>query len=446
MKGNRIRTMAVTGILGGLMLLRCAAHSNYDHRYVSNKLTERAGAGLGPEVRSDIVALPDAVDLSDGLSESEAVAVALWNNAQFQSDCQALGFARADVMDAGYLRNPTFSMLFPIGPKQLEFALNLPVEFIWQRPYRVAAAKRNAEKIAESLVQNGLALVRDVRFSFAQLNLAKQKAGIIREEADLDSEIARIAAARLRAGDISRLEETAFRLLASQSQENAIRFSRDAAQEEIRLGQLLGFGTEKPEILIRPSSPQPIHRLSPDSLIRRALASRPDLRAAEISIEAAGKKLGWERSKILNLTAVLDANGAGKEGFEMGPGLQAELPLFNWNNTGRKRAQTELKQAAMNYLAVEHKIVAEVLQAARDCSAAWEIWDLLRQDIVPSAGSATRMAQKAYDVGEVSNLEFLNARQQLLRARLRETEAEAEMRRSIARLEFSLGCRLGSTE
>ena len=48
--------------------------------------------------------LPAGVRIDDGLSRDEAVAIALWNNAAFQVSVSQLGFARADLVDAGHDR------------------------------------------------------------------------------------------------------------------------------------------------------------------------------------------------------------------------------------------------------------------------------------------------------------------------------------------------------
>jgi len=303
----------------------------------------------------------------------------------------------------------------------------------------VAAAKLNSEKVAENLIQHGLALVRDVNVAFADLSLAQERAKIIADEVILRNDIAKIAAARLRAGDISELEETAIRLIASQAREAAIRYIRDAKIETIRLKTLLGLISENVDFQFQTSPNQMISTLDSARLIKTALAARPDLRAAELAIEVAGKRLGWERSKIFNLTAVLDANGEGKEGFEMGPGVQLAVPIFNWNNGGTSRAHAEMEQAAKQYIAVQHSIIKEVLESYENYRAAQKLYEILREEIVPAASRAVRNGEKAYLVGEISYLEFLEFKRQLLDSRFRLAEAEAELRRSIANLHYSTG-------
>ena len=78
--------------------------------------------------------LPPGASIDDGLTTQEAVAIALWNSPSFQATLADLGVARADLAEAGLLRNPIFSLLFPSDPKQLEWTLQFPFDALWQRP------------------------------------------------------------------------------------------------------------------------------------------------------------------------------------------------------------------------------------------------------------------------------------------------------------------------
>lgn len=100
----------------------CAVHSPYDRSYVSQGIKDRTTQELGQRTQPGWFSLPEGVSLDDGLSQDEAVAVALWNNSQFQADLTALGFAEADLVEANMLPNPVFSLLFPVGRRTLEFA------------------------------------------------------------------------------------------------------------------------------------------------------------------------------------------------------------------------------------------------------------------------------------------------------------------------------------
>lgn len=422
-----------------LLLCGCAANLPRDRSDVSKTLRERTGYELNRFASSDSFRVPEGVVLRDGLTADEAVAIALWNNAQFQADLAELGFAKADLIEAGLLRNPTLSLLFPLGPKQLEYTLALPIEALWQRPKRVAAAKLDAERIAENLVQHGLDLAREGLVAHADLVLAEERKNLAEENAAGQQAIANIAAARLRAGDISELEASVSRLESLRAQEISVRRKQEADNARARFTTLLGFGARDTTFTLVSSTTTALPPRPFAELTTAAFASRPDLRAAELALEAAGKRLGWERAKIFNLTGVLDANAAGKEGFEMGPGAQIEIPLFNWNNDKTARAHAQIEQAARQYLAVKQRIALEVKQAHTDYVAAQQALALCRSQWVPVAVEAAHRAQKTYAAGEVSYLFVLEVNRQLHEARLREAEAVADLQRASARLKHSIG-------
>jgi cobalt-zinc-cadmium efflux system outer membrane protein len=69
-----------------LLVAGCAIESSHDRPYVAEGIEKRTGHGLGPAAKPGEFGLPVGVSLEDGLSDDEAVALALWNNAQFQAD------------------------------------------------------------------------------------------------------------------------------------------------------------------------------------------------------------------------------------------------------------------------------------------------------------------------------------------------------------------------
>jgi len=411
---------------------------------VAARLEERTGHQLGVATKPAERSVPASVNLEDGISQDEAVALALWNNAGFHEALTKLGFSRADVLQAGLLANPTLSVLFPLGPKQLEYTLALPLEAAWLRPRRVALAQIEEQRVAESLVQNGLDLIRDVKHAYSDWVLANDRLRLARDAAQLQSRIAELAEARLKAGDISELETATARIDAARAREEIRRLATDVTVARERLRTLAGLGfLDRPcDFSDTPASPD-THR-EVGELLKQARAARPDLRAAELGLEAAGKRAGLAKAEIFTLSAVLDANTKGREGHELGPGVQLPIPVFNRNQAGRARAQAELERAAWDYVAVKERIELEVSEAhtrlrqAREALAAW------RREIVPPLEENVRQAEKAYQAGATSLLLVYENTRQLNTARLREMEAAAELRRARAELERSVGRRLDS--
>ncbi len=422
-----------------LLVAGCATQSHNNRSYVSKGINERTNHELGQISKPGEFHLPDGASLDDGLSEDEAVAIALWNNAQFQVDLAALGFARADLIEADMLANPVFSLLFPIGPKALEMGLDVPLDFIWQRPRRLAAAKLDAQSLSENLIEHGLALIRNVQTTYADLWSAEEQVRLAEQNAQLQIQMAELAQAQLRAGDISELEVSNAYVDSLRATDIVKVFSEEAAVSRHQLNAMLGLISDDARFDITPSDIAPEAEVSIDKLLETAFAARPDLRAAELDIEAAGERMGWEKSKIYNFIAIIDAKDEGEDSLSVGPGLAIEIPIFNQNDGQIARAEAELEQAARQYEAVRQDIMLQVRQAQTRYVSAHEEFELWDSGIVPALEIAIERARKSLGAGEGSYSSVLEAQLKLVEARMRRTELAANLRRTAAKLNYCIG-------
>ncbi len=191
-----------------LCVLCACARSPYDRAWLARDLARRAGFPARPEGSDRSAGVPEGVSLA-ALTEDAAAATALWNNAAFNGELSQLGFARADLAEAGMLPNPTLALLLPIGPRQIESWLAWPIEALWQRPRRVEAAQRDVARAAQTLVQTGLDLARDARVAHVDAVLARARASLRADAAQVMASLEALAQARLRSGDIGAPEVAA---------------------------------------------------------------------------------------------------------------------------------------------------------------------------------------------------------------------------------------------
>jgi cobalt-zinc-cadmium efflux system outer membrane protein len=178
-------------------------------------------------------------------------------------------------------------------------------------------------------------------------------------------------------------------------------------------------------------------------LLEEALASRPDVRGAELGIEAAAARLGWERSRIVALTAAYDANSHGTEGFESGPGFDIVPPLLNRNQAGLARANAEIRRAGGQYVAVRQRVGGELRDATtqfQEASVALAGW---RDTVLVPLEEQVKVANRAFAEGDVAYLFVLEVQRRLTDARLRTREAEADLARALVRIERAIGRRCG---
>jgi cobalt-zinc-cadmium efflux system outer membrane protein len=436
-----IRSLSCVLFLLALMTAGCASHATVA---TPADVVRKTGVPARPPDATGTL-MPPGVAIGDGLTPDEAVAIALWNNPDFQVQLANLGFARADLVEAGLLQNPVLALLFPWGPKQLEATIRWPLEALWQRPKRIAAANLSAQSIAAGLEQDGLTLVSDVKLAYAEYALAQDRVSLAERALTELSAVAALMDSRFQAGDVSQLEARLAAIDAARARQDVERAKLDAVVRGQELRARLGLALDADTALVLAAASATRCAVTP-TLLTDALAARPDARAAELAIEAAAARLGWEHSRTLTLTAVLDANGAGKEGFEAGPGLDVGLPLFNRNQGNITRAEAELQRAGSLYLAARQRVATEVRTAAAQYERATAAAAEWRATVLTPLEEQVQVADRAFNEGEVAYVFVIEMNRRVTDARLRTREAEADIVRAQARLERAIGRRCGTTE
>ena len=208
-----------------------------------------------------------------------------------------------------------------------------------------------------------------------------------------------------------------------------------------RLRATLGFSAERPELRVKslaatPEVPPPI-----DSLLEKALAARPDLRAAEMAIAVATKRAKWERSRILLLSAQLSSKEVGTNGVLTGPGVGVELPVFSHNQGLVARAEAEVELASRQYVALKQRVALEVAETRAQLVQALDALKAVREQVLPPLQRAVALAEEQYQKGDVAYLFVLEQNRGLVDAQLRVVDSEAAIRRAQAQLERSVGSR-----
>jgi cobalt-zinc-cadmium efflux system outer membrane protein len=294
------------------------------------------------------------------------------------------------------------------------------------------------ETLAQQLVANGLDVARDARLAHAEALRALDRHALAVEAAAVWQQIEHMTEVQQQVGLASALDLNAAQVDLHMAQVEAERTARGAELARVELVAVLGLDARAalPETV---PSAVPARVPALDALFDLALAARPEVRAAELRIEAAAAQAGYERVKAYQLTAVLDANGEGKQGFEMGPGLQLPIPIFDHNQGGKAEAEAVVEQAAWNYLAVRQRVVSEVRAAFTRFTLARQALDRWPSEVVQPLEFGAEGAKKAFAAGGTSYLFVLDGARRLIAARVQTLELEAEVRRSAIQLARAVG-------
>lgn len=437
---SRSVACVVMTVLLGLGGCQTAPHGP-DRTTVATHLKQRFGHTVPCHTGQAQVTLPPGAAFEDGITEDEAVAIALWNNAAFQELLVDLGLARGDLIQAGLLPNPEFVYFFPMSDKPYKYLFDFPIEAIWLRPIRVKSATFEANRTAARLTQAGVDLMRDVRQAYADVVLAKERVRVAGEGVKLRGRIAELAEKRLKAGDISPQEAATAKIDALQAEQDATRIGYDVPVMEERLRNLMGIGPLRGPLPLDPSPPPACREFDPDALTQEAMATRPDALAAAEAVAAAEARLKFAKIGWVRLLGIADAT-SGKESHVLGPALRITVPLFNCNQGGIARAEAELERAVRNQQTVAYQIILDVQRAYLQYRQACAELDVLVTKVRPEVEGNVRRTQAAYQEGNVTIFVVLEATRQLLDNHLREAQLHGDLRRFWAELERSLGSRL----
>lgn len=436
--------LAMSLLASGCASLPCGSDGCYcgcGEPTVVGELERRTAQEVHHLTNGGALRLPNGANLQDGLTEDEAVLIALWNNALFQETLVDLDLAAADLVQAGLLPNPEVVYFFPVNDKPFKYALDFPIEALWLRPIRLAAADRESQRTCQRLAQAGLDLIRDARQAHSDVVVARGLLDVAQEAVELRERIGKVAQARLEAGESSPQEASVARIDTELSQQILARVQYDVHLAEERLRNVLGLGRYEGALELVPYVPPTRTSQDTESLVLEALASRPDMLSAEELIAAASARVQLAEKSWFRFLGILDAT-SGVNGHEFGPAVRVTLPIFNRNQGLISRADAELDRAIRQRQTLHDRIILEVRQAHLQYDQAAAELVVLNEKVMPEVGIAIERAETAFREGDTPYLVVLEASRQLLDSHARREQLHGQLRRTWAELERSVGRRL----
>jgi cobalt-zinc-cadmium efflux system outer membrane protein len=449
----RLIVMAIG--LGGCTAVAVDPHASFSQ--VSQLVRDRAGKEVAwiPGAAE----APPAVDviearLQDGLSEDEAVQIALLNNRNLQALYAQLGIAQADLVQASLLHNPVVDGAsgFPIGGGVVNLTFGVAMDFIdfLYVPLRQRVAAAQLEEAKLRVAAEVLDLAWRTQTAFYQHQANEQMLEMRGQVAASTAASFALAQRMHDAGNMHQLDLARERALAEEAKLQ-LRLAELAARESReRLNTLMGLWGEATQSWtpVPARLPDP-SRESPDfeHLESRAIAQSLDLAAAERLIAAAMENVTLDRASSLFPEVVFGGKG-GRDGreWEPGPLFTLPLPLFDRGQARVARAQAELRQARELRYALAVRIRA-VTRLIRDRLAAYRERALHYRDVLlPVRDRVLQETQLQYNAMQVGPLDLLRAKEEQIETAVRYIEALREYWMAHADLALLLAGRLPPTE
>lgn len=392
--------------------------------------------------------------LGQPLTADAAVQIALLNSPRLQTKFEELAIARADLVQAGLLKNPVFSFgrtaweaehiapnLFATVEQDFLDIVTMPMR------KRVAATELEAAKL--EVGDHVLELAAEVRESYYNAQAAEQVLAmrvLVEEAAKTSAELAR---RQYESGNINDLTLSTELGLTAQTTLDRKRTEGEASIARERLNKLMGIWGPRTAWKIAPKLPElpeaevPLERLEPV-----AIEQRLDVGAARRNVQALQYALTLTKTTrwtgIVNVsveTGRLRHNGR----FSFGPSVALEIPLFDQRQAQIAKLEAYKRQADSTLHALAIDVRADVRASRSRVVTARGVVEEYGKVIVPLREKVVRFSQEQYDAMLLGVYQLIQAKQSEYEAYREYIEALRDYWIARSDLERAIGARLDGT-
>jgi cobalt-zinc-cadmium efflux system outer membrane protein len=350
------------------------------------------------------------------LSLDDAVSLATRANPTIRAKEFEHQAVTANEITAGLRPNPTANFLAEqfggasdASQTQYTFSVGQPVELGGKRQRRIDSAKAATRVTGHELDDVRRQIIFQVKKSFTDALAGRESLTLAEQNLQALDELERIQRFRAERGDISELE-----LLRIQVQRFA--FERDAADArqalkaaKIALRAVAGADQIAEDFDVVGDLTFKDIVLTQADLYRRALANRPDLRAAEAARAKAQADIRLARANAWwDITPQVEYQRIGPDNT-IGFGISVPIRIFDRNQgeIARSRAEAKRVEAAREAVAVQALVEVDTALAALRTEGAKLI--VLRNTYLPKSKQARDTVEYAYRRGGASLLDYLDA-------------------------------------
>lgn len=389
------------------------------------------------------------------LSRRQAIAEALMRNAQLAIAREQTAQARARRVSAIAIPDPNVSASFDqaagpfafrgAGSRPLEVDLTVPFPDKFRLNNRIGRADIGASESNYRLQQQTVALAASATYD--SLLSALKHREFLKDARDLAADFLKRTQARYDAGTAAKLDVIQAQVGLAQSNNDLIANERDVATAQASLNRTLGRVVGAP---IHPTDTLEVPAELPDSatIEQVALARRPEL--AILQQQQQGARATTSLTKEFWLPDIFfamqrDYAAPGSPLFTTG--ISLPVPIFYWQHSRGDIAQAQHAERELEatYRDTRAQVIQDVRSAYANASTAMRQVAFLRDELLPAARDAYRVAATSYSLGGSSAIEVLTARSALLDAQSQLVDALAAANTARADLERALGAQVPVT-
>ncbi len=347
----------------------------------------------------------------------QAVDMARSKNPPLLAAQQNLLSVKAQELQAGVRQNPYFAVagsnLTEPDSNGNPYAIGVGVGRLFERGekrrWRIDSARSTTVETDDQLQLTVQQTVLAVRTAFTNLIIAKAAKKLADDNlADFKKEIA-IGSDRYKAGDLAKLDFERLDLQLAQFESDEANAEEAAEQASDQLQLLLGSDKPSPGFdVIGDVVPPPV-ALSMDDLEQKALAARPDLKAAVAAVAVADAELKLSYANgTSDPTHEAEYNPNGLDN-SVGFNLNIPIRIFDRNQGNKLTARFTAQATRLTVTAVHNQVVSDVDQAYASYATYKLLSDRYNGHYLAESRDVLDIARFSYENGNLALIDYLDA-------------------------------------
>ena len=388
------------------------------------------------------------------VTREQAIRQALAYNPTLSVARAQVAQARARVTQARALPEPAIGASIvgqpgafrPRAGTESDLSIGITIPYPGKIVLQGQAAKGELGSLDEAFTLQRQLIVFQTNQAYDSLLVSLRHRQDLEEAKKLTQDFLEKTQARFNAGTVPKLDVIKAQVGVAQAENDLIANERGVANARAALnrllGRVLGAPIDAADSLTIPDEPPDIAQLE-----AIAMGRRPELRGLES--ERAGARAQQKLAQqylIPDLDFSITRSRPYGDQPEYETGIGIGLPIFFWQHQRGEVAEAKQRttELAAQYRDVAAQVGEDLRNAYATASTSLRQAIYLRDQLVPSAREAYRIASTSYSLGGSSALEVIDAQRTLLDAQTQYAAALAAANDAIADLERATGAPLSS--
>ena len=364
-------------------------------------------------------------------SEAMEITANLRPNPALTLDAQFLPIFQPDRFSADYINTTA----------QFDAGISYLFERGRKRQHRLQAARDVTAQTRSLVADNERTLAFATASQFVSVQLSESVLDLAGQDLKSFQNTVDISDARYKAGDISEGDFLKIHLQLLQFQQDVAQARLARMQALVGLRQFLGYESVPADFDVAGTFDYAPVKMKLEDLQAKALAERPDLRAATQGVTAANSQylLAKANGKV-DITGTFDYDhvNAVSTGSFFG---SFQLPIFNRNQGEIARTRFAITQAEELRLAASDQVMTDVSDAYEGVRDNDQVVVLYRSGYLDEAKLSLDISEYAYKRGAASLLDYLDAERSYRATQLAYRQSLASYLTAVEQLREAVGTR-----